>query len=72
MPLIYMHDDLETKSPLAFALNLVLNHNKSIEEAAERYGIPSHEVDNALFDKIDSLPQNTAKRALYRVLAWRK
>lgn len=71
MPLIYMHDDLETESPVAYALNLVLNCNSSIEDAAKRYGVPSHAVENALFDKIESLPKSTIKRALYRVLILR-
>ena len=69
MPLIYMYDDLETGSEVASGLDLVLNHGKSIEEAAAFVGIRSHDLDEALFDKIDSLRQDVAKRALYRLLA---
>jgi len=69
MSLIYMGDDLETKSDMASALNLVLNYGKSIEEAAQFVGLRSFDVDEALFDKINSLKQTEAKRALYRLLA---
>ena len=64
-----MHDDLETKSKLAPGLNLVLNYGKSIEEAAEFVGIRSHDLDEALFDKINSMKQADAKHALYMLLA---
>ena len=69
MPLIYMYDDLETGGEVASGLDLVLNYGKSIEEAAEFVGIRSHDLDEALFDKINSLRQDDAKRALYRLLA---
>ena len=71
MPLIYMYDDLETGSEVASGLDLVLNHGKSIEEAAEFVEMRCHDLDNALYDKIDSLHQDVAKRALYRLLSGR-
>jgi len=64
----YIGDDLETKRKVTSGLNLVLNYGKSIEEAAQFVGLQSFDVDEALFDFINSLEQTEAQLALYLTL----